>query len=184
MMYHEGKSRSEFKDNILNQIFSDCKSFCHKYEHFEAEGCYISAMGYLNDGVAVTKITSVIKKRYQEAYTVTVIHLSERLFNLLADNSKTNRLALLRLKRRYLKLTGKEWEPTTITSKKKTRLSDIDNDWKWFISDDTIASMEKNGIIKPAKDGHAIAYAIENNNIHFFPIQIVISRNKQAKIIS
>lgn len=42
--------------NILNQIYSDCRTFCRKKEHFDAENCFISAMGYVADGYSLIDI--------------------------------------------------------------------------------------------------------------------------------
>ena len=44
------EDRREFKYNILNQIFSDCRKFCQEKEHFSAEDCFISAMAHVNEG--------------------------------------------------------------------------------------------------------------------------------------
>lgn len=44
------EDRREFKYNILNQIYSDCRKFCKDKEHFSAEDCYISAMAHINEG--------------------------------------------------------------------------------------------------------------------------------------
>ena len=44
------EDRREFKYNILNQIFSDCRKICKEKEHFAAEDCFISAMAHVNEG--------------------------------------------------------------------------------------------------------------------------------------
>lgn len=36
--------------NVLNQIFSDCRQYCHEKEHFQSEEVFIDAMAKLNDG--------------------------------------------------------------------------------------------------------------------------------------
>ena len=38
------------RDNVLNQIFSDCRIFCKDKEHFMAEDVFISEMAHINDG--------------------------------------------------------------------------------------------------------------------------------------
>lgn len=48
--------RGGFKDNVLNQIFSDCRNFCKEREHFKAEEAFISAMGHANDGINIWAI--------------------------------------------------------------------------------------------------------------------------------
>lgn len=60
----EGKShedRREFKYNILNQIFSDCRQFCKDKERFSAEDCFISAMAHENEGFTPRDIINEIK---------------------------------------------------------------------------------------------------------------------------
>lgn len=37
--------------NTLNQIYSDCRSYCREKEHFKAEEAFISAMSKLNEGL-------------------------------------------------------------------------------------------------------------------------------------
>lgn len=44
------KHRYSLKYNVLNQIFSKCRTTCHDKEHFKAEEVFISAMGHLNEG--------------------------------------------------------------------------------------------------------------------------------------
>lgn len=41
--------------NVLNQIFSDCRLFCKEKEHFASEEVFISEMSYLNDGGSISK---------------------------------------------------------------------------------------------------------------------------------
>lgn len=45
--------------NILNQIYADCRQYCHEKEHFEAEDVFIDAMAKLNDGM---KFGSILKQ--------------------------------------------------------------------------------------------------------------------------
>lgn len=37
--------------NILNQIYADCRQYCHEKEHFQSEEVFIDAMAKLNDGI-------------------------------------------------------------------------------------------------------------------------------------
>ncbi len=50
------EDRTEFKYNILNQIYSDCRKFCKDKEHFSAEDCFISAMAHVNEGFTLFDI--------------------------------------------------------------------------------------------------------------------------------
>ena len=48
----KGFSRATAADlskNTLNQIYSDCRTFCRNKEHFKAEAVFISAIGHLNE---------------------------------------------------------------------------------------------------------------------------------------
>ncbi len=40
-------------ENILNQIFSDCRFFCKEKEHFASEEIFISEMAHLNEGGSI-----------------------------------------------------------------------------------------------------------------------------------
>lgn len=53
------KIRKATRLNVLNQIFSDCRTFCKEKEHFKAEDVFISEMAHINDGFS---LTSLIKK--------------------------------------------------------------------------------------------------------------------------
>lgn len=44
------------KDNVLNQIFSDCRIFCKDKEHFMAEDVFISEMAHINDGGSTVEL--------------------------------------------------------------------------------------------------------------------------------
>lgn len=37
--------------NVLNQIYADCRQYCHEKEHFQSEEVFIDAMAKLNDGI-------------------------------------------------------------------------------------------------------------------------------------
>lgn len=41
--------------NILNQIYADCRQYCHEKEHFKSEEVFIDAMAKLNDGLDATE---------------------------------------------------------------------------------------------------------------------------------
>lgn len=45
--------------NILNQIYADCRQYCHEKEHFQSEEVFIDAMAKLNDG---TPLLNLYKK--------------------------------------------------------------------------------------------------------------------------
>lgn len=47
------KGISELSKNALNQIFSDCRTFCRNKEHFKAEEVFISAIGHLNEKLSI-----------------------------------------------------------------------------------------------------------------------------------
>ena len=51
-------------NNLLNQIFSDCRNFCKEKEHFESEDVFIGAMAQLNDGCYI------IPKVWQKCKTI------------------------------------------------------------------------------------------------------------------
>lgn len=42
--------------NVLNQIFSDCRLFCKEKEHFESEDVFISEIAHINDGFSITNL--------------------------------------------------------------------------------------------------------------------------------
>lgn len=52
----EGEDRRKLKYNILNQIFSECRSFCKEKEHFDSENRFISAMAHVNEGYTFTDV--------------------------------------------------------------------------------------------------------------------------------
>lgn len=52
-------------NNVLNQIYSDCRAFCKEKEHFDAEDCFVSAMGHLNEHYTVNEIWKDIKNDYK-----------------------------------------------------------------------------------------------------------------------
>lgn len=52
----ENIDRKGLNANILNQIFSDCRQFCKKREHFSSEAVFIGAMGHLNEGYEFREI--------------------------------------------------------------------------------------------------------------------------------
>lgn len=58
---HGSEDRREFKYNVLNQIYSDCRKFCKDKEHFSAEDCFISAMAHVNEGFTLCDIGHEIK---------------------------------------------------------------------------------------------------------------------------
>lgn len=45
------ESVTRLSRNALNQIYSDCRTFCHDKEHFKAEDVFISAMGHINEKI-------------------------------------------------------------------------------------------------------------------------------------
>jgi len=57
------KDRSN-KDNILNQIYTDCRLFCKEKEHFEAEDVFISEMAHINEGFSLLASTTRLWKRF------------------------------------------------------------------------------------------------------------------------
>ena len=52
----EEENRKNLHINILNQLFSDCRSFCKKKEHFRSESVFIGAMSHLNEGYELSDI--------------------------------------------------------------------------------------------------------------------------------
>ena len=48
--------RESFKLNILNQIYSNCRVFCKRKEHFSSEAVFIGAMGHINEGYTINEI--------------------------------------------------------------------------------------------------------------------------------
>jgi hypothetical protein len=58
---NENQDRKGLHSNILNQIFSDCRQFCKKKEHFKSEIVFIGAMGHLNEGYTFRDIIDEIK---------------------------------------------------------------------------------------------------------------------------
>lgn len=65
------EDRREYKYNILNQIFSDCRKSCKDNEKFSAEDCFISAMAHDNEGFTPIDIVNemkVIFKRMQKSW--------------------------------------------------------------------------------------------------------------------
>ena len=58
---YENQDRKGLHANILNQIFSDCRQFCKKKEHFKSETVFIGAMGHLNEGYTIQDIIDEIK---------------------------------------------------------------------------------------------------------------------------
>lgn len=66
------EDRREFKYNILNQIYSECRKCCKDKERFSAEDCFISAMAHENEGFTPNDIIhefKVILKRIQKSWT-------------------------------------------------------------------------------------------------------------------
>ena len=45
------ESVTRLSRNALNQIYSDCRTFCHDKEHFKAGDVFISAMGHINEKI-------------------------------------------------------------------------------------------------------------------------------------
>jgi len=54
---------SSNKDNILNQIFTDCRLFCKEKEHFLAEEVFIRELAHINDGQS---IITLVKKLFKK----------------------------------------------------------------------------------------------------------------------
>ena len=57
--YHMEENSSR---NVLNQIFSTCRQFCQKNEHFESEEVFIRAMGHLLEGLTIKRLFKNIGK--------------------------------------------------------------------------------------------------------------------------
>ena len=53
----------ESSQNILNQIFSDCRLICKNYEHFASEDVFISAMGHLTEGFSLRKLLRSLARK-------------------------------------------------------------------------------------------------------------------------
>lgn len=49
--------------NILNQIFSDCRQYCHEKEHFLSEEVFIDAMAKLNEGAPLSRLWGTIFRK-------------------------------------------------------------------------------------------------------------------------
>ena len=135
----EDDSRATYKDNVLNQIFSDCRNFCKEREHFEAEEAFISAMGHLNEGFSLSQIKESfrglnrsIEERFDAELLFMVDTLSETikkeeaslyLGNYIYNNNDPRQLHLLnKNKRKYKRLSGKEWVMTADDSSKASLL--------------------------------------------------------------
>lgn len=55
------EEHSALRRNVLNQIFSDCRSFCREKEQFKSEEAFIAAMARLNDGLTVADVWNKMK---------------------------------------------------------------------------------------------------------------------------
>lgn len=60
-------SKTELNDkNVLNQIFSDCRTQCQEKEHFLSEEVFIGEMAFLNDGIPdiplVKKLVNIVNE--------------------------------------------------------------------------------------------------------------------------
>ena len=67
MLFRPNKAehdRSDLEPNVLNQIFSDCRSFCREKEQFKSEEAFIAAMARLNDGLTLSEIWKRVKRLY------------------------------------------------------------------------------------------------------------------------
>lgn len=64
----KNENRKDLVINILNQIFSDCRQFCKKKEHFSAESVFIGAMGYQNEGYDCSDIINGFIKFGKKLY--------------------------------------------------------------------------------------------------------------------
>lgn len=62
----QSDDKEEQSRNVLSQIFSDCRNYCKDKEHFDAEDCFVSAMGHLNEHYSLEDI----KKDYEIVSTV------------------------------------------------------------------------------------------------------------------
>lgn len=56
MLYRKNRDRRNLEYNILDQIFVDCRNFCQEHEHFEAEECFLSAIGHVNEGYSISDV--------------------------------------------------------------------------------------------------------------------------------
>ena len=60
--------RESFKLNLLNQIYSNCREFCKKKEHFSSEEVFIGAMGHLNEGYTPKEIIGDVFNLFHSIY--------------------------------------------------------------------------------------------------------------------
>ena len=59
--YHGFKEESS--QNVLNQIFSDCRLICKDYEHFASEDVFLNAMGHLTEGFTIRKLFQTLRRK-------------------------------------------------------------------------------------------------------------------------
>ncbi len=52
--------RMDYKYNVLNQIYSECRKTSKEKEHFESEDCFISAMAHVREGFTLRDIRDEI----------------------------------------------------------------------------------------------------------------------------
>lgn len=75
------EDRREYKYNILNQIFSDCRKSCKDNEKFSAEDCFISAMAHDNEGFTPIDIINevrVIIERIKKSWVLKKNELNDK----------------------------------------------------------------------------------------------------------
>lgn len=66
----ENTDKKSLYTNILNQIYSDCRMFCKKKEHFGSEAVFIGAMGHLNEGYEAHEIIEEVQEKFKKLYRV------------------------------------------------------------------------------------------------------------------
>ena len=62
----ENTDKKSLYANILNQIYSDCRMFCKKKEHFGSEAVFIGAMGHLNEGYEAHEIIEEVQEKFKK----------------------------------------------------------------------------------------------------------------------
>lgn len=181
------KDRKDLQLNVLNQIFSDCREFCYKKEHFLSEDAFVSAMAYLNDGWDIARAwrenikypTDIKIDEKIENIKKQIIGLSDKIREAKGnDANNTNSMSIwlktknilgtLILELKYFWIAGKLWRVYDINDLPTPR-----QDLTWSSSNEKVAKIE-DGKLDPKSSGHAVIFVYNRSMLDCYPVEVCL----------
>ena len=92
----ENGRKKDLTQNILNQIFIDCRHYCKEKEHFGAESAFIGAVAHNSDGFKVSELVPSVRRKLARIKTIqaSIVEKEKEAYkrHLMASISKIEKL--------------------------------------------------------------------------------------------